>query len=71
MSLLDLVSSENNIKIDLRQGLILACESMDDSNKESFSQSHLKCFVKDKLTFYSSDTSSYSQLLLVLATVED
>ena len=43
ITLLGLVPSENKIKIYVSQGLILTCESMDDSNEESFSQSHLNC----------------------------
>jgi hypothetical protein len=41
MRLFGLVPSENKIKIDLRQGLIHACESMDYLNKESFFQFYL------------------------------
>jgi len=33
--------SENKVYIDFRQGLIHACETMGDSNKEPFYQSHL------------------------------
>jgi hypothetical protein len=37
MGLLGLVPREKKINIDLRKGLLHACESMGDSNKESFS----------------------------------
>jgi hypothetical protein len=62
MRLLGLVSSKKKIKIDLRQGLIYACESMGDSNRESFSQSHLKV-VMSPMTATTADVDKRIFLL--------